>query len=172
MFHSSPFGHDPMFTLVPIFIFVIFVVVVVSIVTRVAKGMSDWTYNNSQPVQSEAATVVSKRMEVNGTEHRSSTTYYATFELPGAERREFKVTGSEYGLLAEGDAGQLQYQGSRYLGFNRSLVQRERSAEPESSPATDNLVCEYCGAVNAPDARKCAGCGSGKLVPAEPKAEA
>jgi ribosomal protein L40E len=160
-----------MFTLVPIFICGVFAVIVISIIVRAAKGVSDWSYNNAQPVLAEAATVVSKRMEVQGTQHRSSTTYYATFELPGTERREFKVSGAEYGQLAEGDTGQLQHQGSRYLGFSRSLEPQEQPAEPASDPAPANLVCEYCGAVNGPDARKCAGCGSGRLAPAEPKAE-
>ncbi len=160
-----------MFTLVPIFIFVVFAFVVLTILVRAAKGLSEWNYNNTQPAATEAATVVSKRLEVNGTEHHSSTTYYATFELPGGERREFKVSGAEYGQLAEGDAGQLQYQGSRYLDFSRSLVPPESPAEPAAMPSPANLVCEYCGAVNTPDARKCASCGSAKLAPAEPKAE-
>ncbi len=34
-------------------------------------------------------------------------------------RKEFGVTGEEYGLLAEGDRGMLQSQGTWYKGFNR-----------------------------------------------------
>lgn len=165
MMHSSPFGHDPLFTLVPLFIMVVFVVVVISIVVRAAKGVSDWNYNNAQPVLTETATVVSKRMEVNGTQHRSSTTYYATFELPQGERREFKVTGAEYGQLAEGDLGQLRYQGLRYQDFSRSPAPPPPTEEPAPPPPLPSLVCEYCGAVNGPDARKCAGCGSSRLAP-------
>lgn len=165
MFHSSPFGHDPMFTLVPLFIFAVFVFVVISIIVRVAKGASDWSYNNAQPVLTETATVVSKRMEVNGTRQHSATTYYATFELPAGERREFKVTGAEYGQLAEGDIGQLRYQGLRYQNFSRSPAPPPPPEEPAPVPPLPSLVCEYCGAVNGPDARKCASCGSGRLAP-------
>ena len=163
--HFSPFGHDPVFTLVPLFIFAVFAFVFISIIVRVAKGASEWSYNNAQPALTETATVVSKRMEVNGTRHHSATTYYATFELPAGERREFKVGGAEYGQLAEGDAGQLRYQGLRYLGFSRSLAPMEPPAEPAPVPPLPSLVCQYCGAVNGPDARKCASCGSGKLAP-------
>lgn len=32
---------------------------------------------------------------------------------------EFSVSGSEYGMLADGDKGNLSFQGSRYLSFER-----------------------------------------------------
>ena len=32
---------------------------------------------------------------------------------------ELHVSGSEYGMLAEGDRGFLTFQGTRYLGFER-----------------------------------------------------
>lgn len=32
---------------------------------------------------------------------------------------EFHVSGSEYGMLVEGDYGKLNFQGSRYLEFTR-----------------------------------------------------
>ena len=32
---------------------------------------------------------------------------------------ELQMSGSEYGLLVEGDAGMLSFQGTRYLGFER-----------------------------------------------------
>ena len=35
---------------------------------------------------------------------------------------EFKVTGSEYGMLAEKDTGKLSFQGTRYLSFERSYT--------------------------------------------------
>jgi hypothetical protein len=34
---------------------------------------------------------------------------------------EFSVYGEEYGMLAEGDEGKLTFQGSRYLGFERTI---------------------------------------------------
>ena len=35
------------------------------------------------------------------------------------------MTGTEYGLLAEGDRGKLTFQGTRYLGF-----ERQRNIDP------------------------------------------
>lgn len=32
---------------------------------------------------------------------------------------EFLVSGTEYGMLVEGDQGMLHFQGTRYLGFDR-----------------------------------------------------
>lgn len=49
----------------------------------------------------------------------SSTTYYVTFEAEKNNRMEFRVSGKEFGMLAEGDQGKLTYQGSRYHFFER-----------------------------------------------------
>lgn len=50
----------------------------------------------------------------------SSTWYYVTFQVESGDRREFSVTGSEYGMLAEGDTGKRSFQGTRYLAFERN----------------------------------------------------
>lgn len=47
--------------------------------------------------------------------------YYVTFLMQGGGRKEFKVSGREYGMLAEDDIGTLVYQGGRYVGFERDL---------------------------------------------------
>ena len=49
----------------------------------------------------------------------SSTTYYATFEVNSGDRMEFKINDTEYGMLVENDVGNLTFQGTRYLGFER-----------------------------------------------------
>ncbi|GAY78183.1 hypothetical protein NBRC111894_3737 [Sporolactobacillus inulinus] len=41
------------------------------------------------------------------------THYYATFEVESGDRIEFEVSGLEYGML--------DFQGTRYLGYQRSL---------------------------------------------------
>ena len=51
--------------------------------------------------------------------YHTSTSYYATFEVESGDRMEFHLSGSEYGMLAEGDMGKLRFQGTRYLGFER-----------------------------------------------------
>lgn len=71
-------------------------------------------------------TVVSRRADVrvhhhNNTNmhHTTSTTYYATFEVESGDRMELHVPATEYGLLIEGDQGDLTFQGSRFLSFER-----------------------------------------------------
>ena len=88
------------------------------------RGFTQWSYNNAQPVLSEPAKVVAKRSEVSGWTSTNqpgstSTFYYVTFELESGERMEFGLVGKEYGLLVEGDAGMLMYQGTRYKCFER-----------------------------------------------------
>ncbi|NMA03148.1 MAG: DUF2500 domain-containing protein, partial [Clostridiales bacterium] len=43
--------------------------------------------------------------------------YYVTFQVESGDRMEFRVSGKEYGLLAEGDVGKLTFQGTRYHEF-------------------------------------------------------
>ena len=35
------------------------------------------------------------------------------------DRMELRLSGAEYGMLAEGDRGRLTFQGTRYLSFER-----------------------------------------------------
>ena len=45
--------------------------------------------------------------------------YYVTFQTERGDRMEFQVSGTEYGMFAEGDTGRLTFQGTRYLAFER-----------------------------------------------------
>ena len=73
------------------------------------------------------ATVVSKRSNITVHHHTSdsvyphtsTTSYYATFQVPSGDRMELSVPSTEYGLLVEGDEGDLTFQGSRFLRFDR-----------------------------------------------------
>ena len=57
----------------------------------------------------------------NGMHHtHTATSYYATFQVESGDRIEFLVSGTEYGMLAEGDSGKLTFQGTRYLNFQRN----------------------------------------------------
>ena len=65
---------------------------------------------------------MAKREELAHTDtavNRIYTQYFVTFEDLAGNRTEVSVTGREYGMLAEGDRGQLSIQGSRFLGFER-----------------------------------------------------
>ncbi len=136
-----PIGFFGLFALIPLFVGAMFVFVIGTFIFVAVKGVAQWSYNNSQPVLSEHARVTGKRSETRRTADTTTyiptgpnsppmmsttpghnwTTCYATFELPSGERREFPLRGNEYGLLAEGDAGILTFQGTRYCGFERDL---------------------------------------------------
>jgi len=120
-----------MFNIVPVIVILGFIFVFGTIIVRSIIGVKQWKRNNESPVLTVDATVVAKRADVHyhyhntGTDNMhhhtsSSTTYYVTFEVPSGDRLEFRVRGSEYGLLAENDAGKLTFQGTRYLGFERN----------------------------------------------------
>ena len=56
----------------------------------------------------------------HGYDTSTFTSYYVTFQVESGDRMEFEVDGSDYGLLVQGDIGKLSFQGTRYLGFERS----------------------------------------------------
>ena len=128
----SDFGFYGGFTqLFPILFGVIFLIVAVMIVVTLIRGISQWNSNNHSPVLTVEAMVTSKRQEVS---HRHSnqntidtytnfTSYYATFQVESGDRMELGVSGTEYGMLAEGDMGRLTFQGTRYLSFERGPLE-------------------------------------------------
>ena len=105
-----------MFTLMFILVFGIFIVTIV-------RGIGQWNKNNNSPRLTVPATVVSKRTNVSHHHHdhhsHHSTSYYVTFQVDSGDRMELHMTGQEYGMLVEGDRGNLTFQGTRYLGFKR-----------------------------------------------------
>ena len=110
-------GFDVTFSIMRIMVPVMFVLVF------------EWNKNNHSPKLSVPAKVVSRRTAVshhhhhqrNGMHHtHTATSYYATFQVESGDRIEFLVSGTEYGMLAEGDSGKLTFQGTRYLNFQRN----------------------------------------------------
>ena len=121
-------GFDTTFSIMGILFFVMFALVLCFFIVIFIKGIGQWNKNNHSPRLTVPATVVSRRTDVShhrhkGTNdhvhHHSSTWYYVTFEVDSGDRMEFSVTGPEYGMLIEGDKGNLSFQGTRYLGFAR-----------------------------------------------------
>lgn len=101
-----------LFNLMSVVILVMFVVVFV-------KAISQWNKNNHAPRLTVEAKIVGKRASHRHHDSGSSTRYYVTFEVESGDRMELHVMGTEYGLLVEGDKGNLSFQGTRYLGFER-----------------------------------------------------
>ena len=100
-----------------------FVLILGVFVMILVRGIREWDKNNHSPRLTVPAQVVSRRTHVsrhgaNGHRH-TSTSYYITFQVDSGDRMELRVDGREYGMLVEGDRGDLSFQGTRYLGFER-----------------------------------------------------
>ena len=117
---------DGLLTFIPagilVFVGIVAALVVVVFATLIVRGVALWRRNNASPVVSTVARVVTKRSEVHGGagETSASTAYFATFETPTGERCELGLPARDFGLIADGDSGQLAYQGTRFKGFART----------------------------------------------------
>ncbi len=121
MFFGMNFGLFGILTVIML------VAVAAVIVVTAVRGLSQWHKNNNSPRLTVQAAVVSKRTNIshhrNGNDagqYHTSTTYYATFQVESGDRIEFQLAGNADGLLVEGDIGKLSFQGTRFLGFDRS----------------------------------------------------
>ena len=122
-------GFGTGFTIFGIMFTLVFVIAIGMFIVIAVKGISQWNKNNHSPRLTVPATVVTKRTDVtrrrsggtNGHHHyHTSTNYYVTFEVESGDRMELHLSGPEYGLLVEGDKGKLSFQGTRFLGFERT----------------------------------------------------
>lgn len=117
------------FNLFELMFTVMFGLVIGIFVITLLKGIGQWNKNNNSPRLTVPAVVVAKRGDVSHHRHNTgvnnhhhthtSTTYYVTFQVESGDRMELQMSGNEYGMLVEGDAGMLSFQGTRYLGFER-----------------------------------------------------
>ena len=132
-FGGAP-GFDVTFSIMQVIMLLVFVLVLGSIIVTLIRGVGEWNKNNHSPRLTVPATVVAKRTDVShsssanagdmsgahGYDTSTFTSYYVTFQVESGDRMEFEVDGSDYGLLVQGDIGKLSFQGTRYLGFERS----------------------------------------------------
>lgn len=128
----SPFDRfdGAMFSIIPVIVVIGFVFISGMIIVALIQGVKQWKRNNASPVLTVDAKMVTKRADVQRHYHNTgtdnmhhmsqSTTYYATFEVSSGDRLEFIIHNNQYGLLAENDVGKLTFQGTRFLGFERS----------------------------------------------------
>ena len=122
-----------MFNLIEMLFPIMFILIFTIIVFTFVKGIATWFKNNNSPRLTVSARIVAKRQNTthnnqpnagdisgaHGFHTISSTSYYVIFQVDSGDRMELSVSGSEYGVLAEGDKGQLTFQGTRYLTFDR-----------------------------------------------------
>ncbi len=112
------------------FVFVIICFFVIcAILTREKDMENQWEeklYENQKvnemdmSINACLATLITKRIFVKGTQYATRTRHYITFEIE-QNRIEFEVTGETYGLLVEGDIGELTYQGDKIIKFERRV---------------------------------------------------
>lgn len=101
-------GFSVLFVIVFLLILGMFIFVFVSNIARAAK-------DKASPRLTVPARVVAKRAQV----WNHYTYYYAAFEVESGDRMELSLDGEDFGLLAEGDAGELTFQGKKFLSFER-----------------------------------------------------
>ena len=114
-------GFGVTFSIMQVIMLLVFVLVLGSIIVTLIRGVGEWNKNNQSPKLTVPVTVVAKRSDVHReieTMH-TFTSYYVTFQVESGDRMEFEVSDMEYGMLAEGDSGELTFQGTRYLNFRR-----------------------------------------------------
>jgi hypothetical protein len=119
-------GFDMGFGMFQIMFGITFILILGVFVVTIVRGIGEWNKNNHSPRITVPVTVVSKRTDVSRHHragdhhhHHTTTSYYATFQLASGDRMEFLLSGGEYGMLVEGDFGDLTFQGTRYLSFER-----------------------------------------------------
>lgn len=118
---------DFMFSVFPVLFTMVFLLVFGTIVYTIFKNIKQEHKNNQSPRLTVEAKVVTKRTSYRKSGGRDNhmspgyTTYYVTFEVKSGDRMELSVQGHEYGMLVEGDFGELSFQGTRYLGFERRV---------------------------------------------------
>ena len=122
-----------MFELINVMFPIMFIIVVGIIIFSLVRGIITWNKNNQSPRLTVSVVVAAKRENITHHQHANvgdlssahgfhtttSTSYYVTFLVESGDRIELCVSGTEYGMLVEGDTGRLTFQGTRYLSFER-----------------------------------------------------
>ena len=114
-----------MFEIFPILFFMMFILVFGVIVSTMVREAKRERKNDKSPRLTVEAKVVAKRTNYHrhsGANHSVGhihTSYFVTFEVESGDRMELALSGNEYGLLVEGDFGDLTFQGTRFLSFRR-----------------------------------------------------
>ncbi|MFT3950564.1 MAG: DUF2500 domain-containing protein [Oscillospiraceae bacterium] len=108
-------------------VFVLFLCIfAVVFISTLVRGVLTWGKNNAAPVLTVGAVIRATR-EAHRSHHTgndmmvsgSYSRYYATFEFASGSRIELAVPHYEIGMLAVGDRGQLTFQGTRFIKFER-----------------------------------------------------
>ena len=129
------FGFGGGFGLFQIMFFLMFALFVVLFISAIVRGIGEWNKNNHSPKLTVPVVVVAKRTKVSRHRHANagdasgahgyhtstSTSFYVTFQVESGDRMELHVSGTQFGLMVEGDRGMLTFQGTRFLDFQRQF---------------------------------------------------
>ena len=110
-------GGFGMFGIMSIMFPIVWLTIFGFIIYTVAKKIKQSRKNDNSPRLTVEAEVIAKRTHVWG--DHSHTNYYATFQFESGDRMELEVPYDKIGYLVEGDKGQLTFQGTRFLDFQR-----------------------------------------------------
>lgn len=108
---------DLMFSIFPLLFFFMFCFVFGMIISTLVKSAKQNRQNDVSPRVIAPATIVAKRTHVRG--DHAHTTYFATFQFESGDRLELEIPRDRFGYLVEGDKGNLTFQGTRFLEFQR-----------------------------------------------------
>lgn len=98
---------------------------IIGIIVIVAVGIAAYyLYNLAQETVTRKGKVVTKRTAVTQAagQHPAQTSYYCTFEFEDGQRAEYNVGARQYGLIAEGDRGELDTKGALFWDFRRATA--------------------------------------------------
>lgn len=116
------------FEVFPYLFGIMFVTIFIIFVSILLSSLARKKQDDASPRLTVSAQVVSRRTELlrsAGSRNMDMAIgtgrmdYYVTFQVESGDRMEFQVEGTQYGMLVEGDRGQLSFQGKRFLDFTR-----------------------------------------------------
>jgi Tfp pilus assembly protein PilE len=100
----------------------ILIVVAIPSVLAIIRVARRWSRDRAATELQAEASVVDKRTRITRGGAATDQRYYVTFQFATGSRLELEVSPSESGMLVVGDAGRLNWRGTRYLGFAREIL--------------------------------------------------
>ena len=99
----------------------LFALIIGLIVITAVGAAAYYLYNLAQETVTRNAKVVAKRTSVTQAAGQNpvQTSYHCTFEFEDGQRAEYHVGARQYGLIVEGDQGELDTKGALFWDFRR-----------------------------------------------------
>jgi Protein of unknown function (DUF2500) len=112
----------------PILIGLVFAAILGTVAYQLIRKARQSSRNDALPVLTAPATVsgmrtntIAQPADINPKyKVEPSTKFFARFRLHDSQSLEFELSNEQFAPLAEGQQGTLTYQGTRYVGFEKS----------------------------------------------------